>query len=226
MSQPDHKRIASAWLDAQKGHSRTAGEVIFKKDRSDDANQWAYADTPPSRREIAMDFNYSPKNMKPLAKVLRATLGALGHCLSAYNQFAKIKSAKISPDGSLGGRGYIQKIQDMRRQYMNSVEALSALSDTLYDETTAPHWSVLSRQEDEQDEQQVAELIEDSEKIREDPQEWAENQLSAQFDDSSWLDDDEEEAAAPRILSRTASEVRLEARLPSLAQRWLERQGN
>jgi hypothetical protein len=224
VSKPDPNRIATTWVNAQRGHSRIAGEVIFKKDRSNDANQWAFADQPPSRRELTGDFNYSPKNMKPLATVLRATLAALGHTLSAYNQFAKIKSAKISPDGSLGGRGYIQKIQDMRRQYMNCVEALSALSDTLYDETTAPHWAVLSRQQDEKEEKQIVELIQDSEQIREDPQEWAEAQLSVQFDDDSWLEDDEEDLAGTRIFTKSASQIRLEVRTGQVALRWLERQ--
>lgn len=180
MSRPDPKRVAEAFL-AKKGHAKTAGEVIFKKDRGDDAGSWAFNDVPPSRREIGRDFNYSPKHAKPLARVLRATLAALGHSLAAYNMFAKVKSAKVSPDGALGGQGYIQKISDMRKQYMNVVEALSAISDTLYDETTAPHWSVVSRQEDDRAKAQMAALLQDAEKIRQDPQEWAEEQIDEEF---------------------------------------------
>lgn len=184
MSRPDPKRVAQAYL-ARKAHTKTAGEVVFRKDMSNDANAWAYGGVGPSEREILNDFNYSPRNMKPLAKVLRSTLAALGHVLSAYQSFAKIKSAKVSPDGNLGGKGYIQKIADMRKQYMNVVEALSSISDTLYDETTAPHWSAISRQEEEEDRQEVRELIEDAEQIREDPQEWAEDQMEDEFDEPS-----------------------------------------
>jgi len=79
------------------------------------------------------EHKYNKKCNKNLAKVLRATLSALGHAMSAYSTFAKIKSRDISPDGNLGGRGYIMEIKAMRRQYINMVEALSALSDTLYD---------------------------------------------------------------------------------------------
>lgn len=178
MSSPDPKRVAEAHL-----LKRVAGEVIFKKDRGGDVSQWAYADHHPSKRDIPGDFNYSPSHQKPLAKVLRSTLAALGHVLSAHNSFAKVKSARVSPDGSLGGRGYIMKIHDMRKQYMNCVEALSALSDTLYDEVNAPHWSLLSRQEDTVDKDTVSALIQDSEKIREDPQEWAEDQIEDEFED-------------------------------------------
>jgi hypothetical protein len=112
---------------------------------------------------------------------MRSTLAALGHTLAAYNRFARLKSARLSPDGNLGGRGYIQKIQDMRKQYMNCVEALSALSDTLYDEINAPHWSVLSRQEDEGDKAEVESIIDDSEAIRQDPEEWAEKEIKEEF---------------------------------------------
>jgi len=162
---------------------KLAGEVIFKKDRGGDKDQWAYADVAPSERMVPGDFNFSPKNAKPLAKVLRASLAALGHVLSAYHTFAKIKSARVSPDGNLGGKGYIQKIADMRRQYMNVVEALSALTDTIYDEVHAPHWAAVSRQEDPQDAAQVKEMLGDAEEIREDPEGWAKDQIKDEFGD-------------------------------------------
>lgn len=199
--QPDPKRVAAhfqaiclfrqaesqlASMDeaarvATQGRVKTAGEVIHKKDRSGDEHQWAYADIGPSERLIG-DFNYSPKNLKPVARTLRATLAGLGHVLSAYNTFAKVKSARVSPDGSLGGKGFIQKIADMRRQFMNCVEALSALTDTLYDEVNAPHWSVLSRQKDPETKAEVAELIADVEDIRSDPEDWAEEQIEEEFE--------------------------------------------
>lgn len=171
MPTPDPKRVAAAY---RQDLVKTAGEVIFKKDRSGDVGSWAYTDVAPSRREIPADFNYSPKNRKSLAKILRGTLAGLGHVLAAYTQFAKLKSARLSPDGSLGGRGYIQNIADMRKQYMNCVEALSALSDTVYDELHAPHWAVVSRQEDDGEKAEVSAIIDDAETIRRDPQEWAE----------------------------------------------------
>lgn len=180
MTQLDPRRVAAAHL-LRRGHLKEAGEVIFKKDRSGDVGSWAYTDVPPSKREIPGDFNYSPRNQKPLAKVLRSTLAALGHTLSAYNRFARLKSARLSPDGSLGGRGYIQKIQDMRKQYMNCVEALSALSDTLHDEINAPHWSVFSRQEDDDEKAEVESILDDSERIREDPEGWAEDEIVEEF---------------------------------------------
>lgn len=155
--------------------SRTAGEVRFVKDNSNDASSWAWKQGP-SERSMQPDYNYNPKRKKALAKVLRSTTASMGHAMSAYNAFTKIKSADVSPDGNLGGKGYIQKIMDMRKQYMNVVEALSALSDTIYDEINAPHWAAISRQETEEEKEEVAQIIQDAEEIKEDPEGWAEEQ--------------------------------------------------
>jgi len=243
---PDPKRVAAAYLERQ-GHAKTAGEVIFKKDRGGDVSQWAYADTPPSERQIPKDFNYSPKHQKPLAKVLRTTLAALGHALSGYNRFAKIKSSRVSPDGSLGGRGYIQKIPDMRKQYMNCIEALSALADTIHDEINGPHWSVISRQEEDDEKADVKALLGDVEMIKQDPQQWAEGELAEEFGDKEreldapetmdpddwdiWKDETEVETTVPNIMAetpgiqrvarnQTARDVRLELAIPRIAYRW------
>ena len=88
--------------------------------------------TPPELEvHESTEHKYNKKCNKDLAKVLRATLSALGHAMSAYSTFAKIKSRDISPDGNLGGRGYIMEIKAMRRQYMNIVEALRLVGHSL-----------------------------------------------------------------------------------------------
>jgi len=156
--------------------SRTAGEVRFIKDKSNDATQWAWNDSGPQERKINPDFAFNPRNTKPLAKVMRSTNASLGHAMVAYAVFTKLKSADISPDGALGGKGYIQKIAEMRRAYMNLIEALSALSDTLYDEIRAPHWAAVSRQEDPEEREEVEQIVGDAMEIKSDPEAWAEEQ--------------------------------------------------
>ncbi len=145
---------------------RVAGEVRFIKDHGDDSTAWAWGQHSPSERSMQEGFHYKKKCAKDLAKVLKATLMALGHSMSAYNTFAKIKSRDISPDGNLGGRGYIMEIKAMRRQYMNVTEALSALADTIYDEINEDHWSALQQKA-------VKDILNQSEEIMEDPEEWA-----------------------------------------------------
>ena len=172
-ARPDPTRVA------RRAMIRTAGEVRFIKDKSGDSSQWAWNDSGPQQRKISPDFAFNPRNTKPLARVMRSTNAALGHSMSAYAIFTKLKSADVSPDGSLGGKGYIQKIAEMRRAYMNVVEALSALSDTLYDEIRAPHWAAVSRQEDPEERDEVEQIVEDAMEIKEDPEAWAEEQEEA-----------------------------------------------
>jgi hypothetical protein len=175
MSSQGIKKIASAYLGA-KGRTKTAGEVIFRKDMGGDANQWAFAGIPPSQRHLNVQgFEWNPKNIEPLARVLRSTAAALGHTFSAYETFAKLKSSSISPDGSLGGKGYIQKVTDMRRQFMNVIEALSAHVDTLSDELKGPQWLARADNAELKDEKEkIQNIMEDVEEIKKDPKGWAE----------------------------------------------------
>jgi len=192
---PDPKNIA------RRAMIRTAGEVRFIKDKSNDASQWAWNDSGPQERKITPDFAFDPRNTKPLAKVLRSTNAALGHSMSAYSIFTKIKSADVSPDGSLGGKGYIQKIAEMRRAYMNVVEALSALSDTLYDEIRAPHWAAISRQEDPEERAEVEQIVEDAVEIKQDPEGWAE-------DREEEMDEENEEEMAEKAVKLASLKAR------------------
>ena len=162
--------------------SRTAGEVRFIKDQGDDSNAWAWGQHPPSQRFIDSNHIFNKKCNKNLAKVLRSTLSALGHAMSAYSTFAKVKSRDVSPDGNLGGRGYIMEIKAIRRQYMNVVEALSAMSDTLYDEITADHWQIETSKV-------VQDVMEDIEDIKEDPESWA-VESESDFERPQQLDED------------------------------------
>ena len=199
---PDPARVARMALVRtvhKSGMARTAGEVRFIKDKSGDSNQWAWNDAGPQERKIYPDFAFDPRNTKPLARVLRATNAALGHAMSAYSTFAKIKSADVSPDGSLGGKGYIAKIAEMRRAYMNCVEALSALSDTLYDEIRAPHWAAVSRQEDPEEREEVEQIVGDALEINKDPEGWAEDQEESM--------DEEDEKAVQKAVKTAARRI-------------------
>jgi hypothetical protein len=190
----DVERVASMWMARQMrkasksktaSRTKTAGEVRFIKDRSGDEKQWGWGPPGPSEREMDANFKFNPTKLKPLAASLRATLMALGHAQSAYQTFTKIKSATISPDGSLGGRGYIQKIPEMRRAFMNVSEALSALSDTLYDEINAPHWNPAIEEQSPREREEVQDIMEDVEDIKKDPEEFAkeeEAEMDAEHD--------------------------------------------
>jgi hypothetical protein len=165
---PDANRVARNY------RMKTAGEVRFVKDRAGDKSEWGWNTTGPAERDITEDFVFNARYLKPIAEVLRSSLMALGHATSAHSRLVKVKSRNISPDGNLGGKGYIQKIPDMRRQLMNCVEVLSAITDTIHDELNAPHWAPGEDALDARDRDEVKEIVEEAEEIREDPEGWAE----------------------------------------------------
>jgi len=186
MNQAD--KLASRYLMKRK-MTRLAGEVRFIKDKGGDEKQWGWGLNGPSEREMDDNFKYNPKHLEPLAKSLRSVLVGLGHVQSAYNTFTKIKSAQVSPDGNMGGRGYIQRVTDLRRQFMNCSEALSAISDTLYDEINAPHWNPSQATQDPRERQDVTEIMEDVEDIKKNPEDWAETDEQEDFGDGEKADD-------------------------------------
>ena len=200
------------------GMSRVAGEVRFIKDRGGDKNEWGWGTPPPSAREIGDDFEFDPKNLKPIAKCLRATSAAMGYALSAYDTFTRLKSAMVSPDGNLGGKGYIQKIPEMRRQYMNSIEALSALSDTLYDELHAPHWNPAVEEQSPRERDEVKDLINDADTIRNDPEAWAEGEEAEM--------DAENEGGDSAGVPKTASQHLTAVDRWDAATRWFDNEMN
>lgn len=187
MDQPDPKRIAAAYLS--QGMSKTAGEVRFIKDKSGDQNQWAWQDAGEQDRSIYPDYAFDPRKAKILARILRSTTASMGHAIAAYEAFAKLKSGDISPDGKLGGKGYIQKIPEMRRAYMNIVEALSAMTDTLYDEVRAPHWTAISRQKSPEEQQEVQQIVQDALDIKKDPEAWAEQEEAEMDEEHEEMED-------------------------------------
>lgn len=170
------ERVAQQHLSRVAGMNRTAGEVRFIKDRGSDKNEWGWGTPGPLNRQLDPDYKFDANKLEPLARTLRATLMALGHVQSAYNIFTKIKSAQISPDGALGGKGYIQKIPDMRRQFMNCSEALSSLSDTMYDELHAPHWNPVVQDQSPRERDEVQDIMTDVEEIKANPENWAEGE--------------------------------------------------
>lgn len=180
MSEMNHnaaKRVAQRAM--KKGTMvRVAGEVRFIKDRGGDHQEWGWNPPGSSERTIDPDYKYNIKHMEPMLRALRSTLMALGHCQSAYATFTKIKSQTISPDGNLGGKGYVMPIKDIRKFLMNSCEALSAVSDTLFDEKNAPHWvpEIEGTGGDPRARNEVKQIIDDIEEIKEDPEDWAEEE--------------------------------------------------
>ena len=160
MSQRDLEmatRVASRYLS--EGRSKTAGEVRFIKDDGE------------LKRSIPPDFVFRPKSLKDISRVAWSLSVSMGHLISASQRFNRVKSINVSPDGRLGGKGYVQNISAMRTGLSESIETLSAVIDTLHDEIRAPHWNPdLHEDLTQKDKAEIEEMIEDSNEILENPE--------------------------------------------------------
>jgi hypothetical protein len=124
----------------------------------------------PSKRNIPSTHDYDPKSLKAMSKALFACSTALGHTLTAYRQLNRLKSATVSPDGMLGGRGYVISVRNMRQKLFEACESLSSIADTIHDEIGAPHWQPKLALLDDNDQEDVERFVEESEEILENPE--------------------------------------------------------
>jgi hypothetical protein len=113
-----------------------------------------------ARREIPEDFKYNTKKLKHLKRILHNVNIALGTLVSAHNEFSRIKGPDISPDGMIGGLGYILPIKDIKEALNGCIRNLSDVSDSLADEMTNPHWRA-------EDDSEVKKLIKEKEDVEE-----------------------------------------------------------
>jgi hypothetical protein len=174
-----HGRLVRRVMRASlRPRSKTAGEVRFIKDRGGDHNEWGWNPPTSSERSIDPDYKFDAKNLEPIARTLRSLLMALGHIQTARTTFTKVKSQSVSPDGNLGGKGYIMPVKDVRKQLSNSDEALSSIIDCLDDEMKAVHWhpDVDDSGGDPRARNEVKQIMDDVEEIKDDPEEWAEGE--------------------------------------------------
>jgi len=109
------------------------------------------------RRSIPDDYSYNPKKLKHLKSILHNVSVALGTLSSALNEFAKLKGPDISPDGLLGGVGYIIPVADIKQSLTTAVHSLSNVADCIADELTNPRWNA-------HEDKEVKELIKEKEK--------------------------------------------------------------
>jgi len=116
------------------------------------------------RREITDDFKYDKKKLKHLHRILHNVNVALGTLGSALGEFSKVKGPQISPDGMLGGLGYVMPIKGIKEVINTSVHSLSEVADSLADELSNPHWNAI-------DDKETKEVLQEKEKVEEETQE-------------------------------------------------------
>lgn len=170
---PLYKKVARRYYEAAYGEKppetagtikKTAAEIRFFKDRG------------PEKREIPKDFEFDVKYIKSLSRVLWGLSCSMGHLVSAHSKFTKIKAVNVSPDGKLGGEGYIQSIQDMRKNLSEATETISNCIDTIHDEIKAPHWAPGISLLPEEEQREVEDVMQETEDILNDPDAFSERE--------------------------------------------------
>ena len=85
-------------------------------------------------------FQAKKENLSKLVEIEAKLDLCLKFMSEAMSEFCALKSVDISPDGKLGGRGFVLEIPEIRARLYSSVDNISHIVDTLYDETSGIHW--------------------------------------------------------------------------------------
>lgn len=174
-------------------------KTIMRQRLTDNPERFRQAASNSARRQIPEDFKYNPKKLKHLKRVLHNVSIALGTLSSALNEFSRLKGPEISPDGMLGGVGYILSIQDIKENLINNVKGLSNVADCIADELTNPRWNA-------QDDTEVKELI----KEKDDATEKVDDEISPD-DLVDGPNEEEPEIEDPAVVIEKCASVALEA---------------
>lgn len=130
---------------------KTAGEVKHIKDTSGFN----------IGRENLENFKLGDKGQKSIAKTYKHLATAFANMIQATNTFNRMKSSQISPDGKIGGKGFVTSLKDVRISLSNTTNILSELIDSFYDEINSPYWKKQTFEEN----QEVANIINDADRI-------------------------------------------------------------
>ena len=80
-----------------------------------------------------------------MAAYMRLALGTLSKGLEEINA---VNSDAISPDGKLGGRGYVMAVREVKQKLIEMITGLSDIRDTFTDELKNPGWGLSKEQID------------------------------------------------------------------------------
>lgn len=85
---------------------------------------------------------YDPSKLEHIKSLLHGLSVALGTLNASQRELTTLKGHEISPDGKLGGKGYVMTLRKFKDLIADSVNNLSDLTDTLADELTNPRWGL------------------------------------------------------------------------------------
>lgn len=120
-------------------------------------------------------FVYDKSKAKVLKKSLHNLNVSLGAILNASREISMIRGSEITPDGKLGGKGFIMSFKDIKKKLNETINNLSDITDTISDELTNPGWGLSQKEKkkvkkDNEKIDEIADEVEDSleESVKED----------------------------------------------------------
>ena len=110
-------------------------------------------------------FEYDTSKAKILKNALHNLNVALGTMIGAIKDLAMLRGSDITPDGKLGGRGFVMEFREVKTNLTQMISNLSDITDTIGDELTNPKWGLKSKEvkEIKEDKKDLEEKVEDVE---------------------------------------------------------------
>lgn len=125
----DYDKIASSMSDAARFLKGWATRTAAKVD-------------PDSVRELDNIGDYDKEKVKHIADLLYNVSSALGYIHVATQELNSLRGHEISPDGKLGGKGYVITLKKFKDSLSSVGNTLSDLDDSLSDELNNPRWGL------------------------------------------------------------------------------------
>lgn len=111
-------------------------------------------------------FDYDSSKAAILKKALHNINVSLGTMISAMKDLSILRGSEITPDGMLGGRGFIMPFRDIKLKLNTAITELSDVTDSIADELTNPKWG-LSTSDRKKVKQEVQEIEEEVQEVEE-----------------------------------------------------------
>jgi hypothetical protein len=91
-------------------------------------------------------FEFDKSKAKILKDALHNMNVALGTLISAMKDLSILRGSDITPDGKIGGRGFIMEFKEVKSTINRVVEDLSNVTDSIADELTNPKWGLKDKE--------------------------------------------------------------------------------
>lgn len=111
-------------------------------------------------------FEYDKSKAKVLQRVLHNLNVSLGTLIGAMKELAMLRGSDITPDGKLGGRGFVMEYREIKSLMSDSIKNLSDITDSIGDELTNPKWDLKDKEikEIKKEKEEVQEEVEEATK--------------------------------------------------------------